>query len=55
VLIFQSHENTLALSFSGSALTGLNGTIYAPSALLSLTGSAQLQQGLVVGMLSVSG
>jgi hypothetical protein len=55
VLIFQSHENTLALSFSGSAMTGLNGTIYAPSALLSLTGSAQLQQGLVVGMLSVSG
>jgi hypothetical protein len=55
VLIFQSHENTLALSFSGGALTGLNGTIYAPSAPLSLTGSAQLQQGLVVGMLIVSG
>jgi hypothetical protein len=36
-------------------MTGLNGTIYAPSALLSLTGSAQLQQGMVVGMLSVSG
>jgi hypothetical protein len=55
VLIFQSHENTLALSFSGNAMTGMSGTIYAPSALLSLTGSAQLQQGLVVGMLSVSG
>jgi hypothetical protein len=55
VLIFQSHENTLALSLSGNAMTGMSGTIYAPSALLSLTGSAQLQQGLVVGMLSVSG
>jgi hypothetical protein len=55
VLIFQSHQNTLALSLSGNALTGMNGTIYAPSALLSLTGSAQLQQGLVVGTLSVSG
>jgi hypothetical protein len=55
VLIFQSRENTLALSLSGNALSGMSGTIYAPSALLSLTGSAQLQQGLVVGMLSVSG
>jgi hypothetical protein len=55
ILIFQSHENTLALSLSGNALSGMNGTIYAPSALLSLNGSAQLQQGLVVGTLSVSG
>jgi hypothetical protein len=55
VLIFQSHQNTLALSLSGNALTGLNGTIYAPSAALSLSGNAQLQQGLVVGTFSVSG
>jgi hypothetical protein len=43
------------MSLSGTAMSGMNGTIYAPSALLSLTGSALLQQGLVVGMFSVSG
>jgi streptogramin lyase len=55
VLIFQSRQNTRALSISGSILTGLNGTIYAPSALLSLSGDAQLQSLLDVGMLNVSG
>jgi hypothetical protein len=36
-------------------MTGINGTIYAPNALLSLSGGGQLQAPLDVGMLSVSG
>jgi CSLREA domain-containing protein len=55
VLIFQSRQNTRALSISGSIMTGLNDTIYAPNALLSLSGGGQLQAALDVGMLSVSG
>jgi CSLREA domain-containing protein len=55
VLIFQSRENTRALSISGSIMTGVSGTIYAPNALLSLSGGGQLQAALDVGMLSVSG
>jgi hypothetical protein len=55
ILIFQSRQNTRALSISGSILTSMNGTIYARSALLSLSGGAQLQSLLDVGMLNVSG
>jgi titin len=55
ILIFQSHQNTRALSISGSIMTGMYCTIYAAKALLSLSGGAQLQSLLDVGMLSVSG
>jgi streptogramin lyase len=55
LLIFQSRENTRALSISGSILTQLYGTVYAKNALLSLSGQGQLQAMLDVGMLSVSG
>ena len=55
ILIFQSRQNTRALSFSGNAMLGMTGTIYAPSALLSMSGNAQLQNPLVVGMLNLSG
>jgi hypothetical protein len=55
VLIFQSRQNTRALSISGNALAGMTGTIYAPSALLSLSGNAQLQSPLIVGALNLSG
>jgi hypothetical protein len=55
ILIFQSAQNTRALSFSGSAMLGMSGVIYAPSALLTMSGSAQLQNPLVVGMLNLSG
>jgi len=55
VLIFQSHQNTRALSFSGNAMAGMNGTIYAPNALLSMSGNCQLQSSLDVGMLNLSG
>jgi CRISPR/Cas system type I-B associated protein Csh2 (Cas7 group RAMP superfamily) len=59
VLIFQPADNTRALSLSGNAplATGaLNGTVYAPSALLAITGNAQLRtMSLVVNRLTVSG
>jgi hypothetical protein len=55
VLIFQSRQNTRALSFSDKARGGMSGTIYAPSALLSMSGNSQLQNPLIVGMLNLSG
>jgi hypothetical protein len=55
LLIFQSRQNTRALSFSGNAMAGMTGTIYAPSALLSMSGNASLQSPLVVGTLNLSG
>jgi hypothetical protein len=55
ILIFQSRQNTRALSFSGNAMAGMGGTIYAANALLSLSGNASLTNPLVVGMLNLSG
>jgi hypothetical protein len=55
VAIFQSRANTRALSFSGNAMSGISGIIYAPSALLSFSGNSQLQSALDVGMLNLSG
>jgi hypothetical protein len=55
ILIFQSRQNTRALSFSGNALAGMTGVIYAPNALLSMSGNATLQSALDVGMLNLSG
>ena len=55
ILIFQSRQNTRALSFSGNAMLGMTGTIYAANALLSMSGNSQLQNSLDVGMLNLSG
>jgi hypothetical protein len=55
VLIFQSRDNTATLSLNASAAVGLNGTIYAPSALLSLGGSSQLKTPAIVNMLTLNG
>jgi hypothetical protein len=55
LLIFQSRQNTRALSFSGNAMAGMTGTIYAANALLSMSGNAALQNPLVVGTLNLSG
>jgi CSLREA domain-containing protein len=54
VVIFQSRQNTRALALGSKALSGLGGTIYAPSALLSLGSPGPVPQGLVVDMLNVS-
>jgi hypothetical protein len=55
IVIFQSRENTRALSLGGGTIGGLSGAIYAANALLSLGGGGHLQNGLVVGTLSLSG
>ena len=55
VLIFQPSANSKALSFSGNAMAGLTGTVFAPSAQLLLSGNAELKDTLVVDMLSMSG
>src|SRR5439155_474834 len=55
ILIFQSRQNSRALTFSGNAMAGMGGTIYAASALLSMSGNARLQNPLIVGMLNLSG
>jgi hypothetical protein len=55
IVIFQSRQNTRALSFSGTAMAGVTGLIYAPNALLSMSGNASLQSALDVGMLNLSG
>jgi hypothetical protein len=55
ILLAQPLENTRALAFSGNAMLGMGGVIYAPSALLTMSGNAQLQNPLVVGMLNLSG
>jgi predicted outer membrane repeat protein len=55
ILIFQSRQNTRALSLSGNATAGMSGTIYAANALLSMSGSASLISPLIVGMLNLSG
>jgi hypothetical protein len=61
IVVFQSRDNTRAISLSGGALAGLNGgTVYAPAAMLSLSGSTQIGgsgsiSSLVVGTLSLTG
>jgi hypothetical protein len=55
ILIFQSRQNTRALSFSGTAMAGMSGVIYAANALLSMSGNASLSNPLDVGMLNLSG
>ncbi|MDB5349085.1 MAG: cya 2, partial [Planctomycetota bacterium] len=43
IFLFQSRDNARAISLSGAAAAALNGgVIYAPAALLNLSGSAQL-------------
>jgi hypothetical protein len=54
IVIFQPSANTRALSLSGN-VTGLAGTLYAPSAQVVLSGNAQLNAALVVDRLSLSG
>ena len=55
VLIFQPAANTQVLNLSGNAMTGLTGTVYAPSAQLVESGNAQLSLALVVDTLTLSG
>jgi hypothetical protein len=54
ILIFQARDNPRALSLGGNG-GGLQGVIYAPQALVAVSGNAQLQASLVVSMLQFSG
>jgi hypothetical protein len=61
-VIFQSRDNSHAISISGAAATGLGGgTVYAPAATLNLSGSTQLggagqaSSTLIVNELTLSG
>jgi hypothetical protein len=43
ILLFQSRDNTRAIALSGAAVANIDGgVVYAPAALLNLSGSAQL-------------
>jgi hypothetical protein len=55
ILIFQSRDNTQALSLNASSVVGVNGIIYAPAALLSLSGSSQLKSPALVDQLTLNG
>jgi hypothetical protein len=54
-LIDQPSANTQTLSFSGNAMAGVSGTIYAAGAALSESGNAQLNSALDVNTLNISG
>jgi hypothetical protein len=55
VLLFQARDNTSTISLGASSALGLIGTIYAPTALLSLGGSSTFADAAIVSMLSVNG
>jgi hypothetical protein len=57
ILIFQPSENTKAVAFSGNAMQGIAGMIYAPSAQLTESGNAQIgtNMSMVVNTLSITG
>jgi hypothetical protein len=55
VLIFQARDNTRALSLSGNAMQGITGIIYAPAALLTMSGNSQESLQLIVNQLKLSG
>ena len=54
-VIFQSRDNTQALTLSGNGVANISGSIYAANAALSLSGNGHLEDALVIGTLSISG
>ena len=54
IVIFQSRDNTKALTLSGNA-SGMTGTIYAPAAQLAESGNAALNAAVVVDTMTISG
>ena len=60
ILIFQDRNNAKALTFSGNAMQGMAGTIYAPAAQLAESGNAQIGStsnpvSIIVDTLTLSG
>src|SRR5262249_10917483 len=56
ILLFQPGDNTRALAFAAKAVGSLTGVIYAPKALVSISGNAALSSAtFVVSELALSG
>jgi hypothetical protein len=55
VVLFQARDNSRAIALGGNAVTGIGGTLYAPQALLTVGGSAQVGGSLVVNRLQLTG
>ncbi len=60
ILIYQARDNAKALTFSGNAMQGISGTIYAAAAQLTESGNAQIGSSsnpisIVVDTLTMSG
>jgi hypothetical protein len=55
LVLFQARDNNRAVSLGGNAVSGIAGTVYAPAALLTIGGNAQVTGSLVVNRLQLSG
>jgi hypothetical protein len=55
LVIFQTTDNKQPITLGGSATGAITGTIYAPSAALTVSNGAVVQGGLIVDTLAVSG
>ncbi len=55
LLFIQPAANTHVLTYSGNAMAGVSGTIYAPSAGLVESGDAQLNASIIVDTITLSG
>jgi streptogramin lyase len=55
LVLFQARDNTRAIALGGNAVSGIVGTLYAPAALLTVGGNAQLTVSFVVNRLQLSG
>jgi hypothetical protein len=55
ILVFQDPANTKALSITGNGALGLNGTIYAPTATLTVSGNSTSQVTAVADKIAISG
>ena len=55
ILFFQARANASTISITDSATVTLSGTIYAPEAVLSISGSGQVQGALDVTKLQIGG
>jgi len=54
LILFQARDNNKAISISGNS-SGMEGTIYAPAAILTLSGNAQANGSLIVNRLNLTG
>ncbi|HEY2785006.1 MAG TPA: choice-of-anchor Q domain-containing protein [Fimbriiglobus sp.] len=56
ITLFQARDNNLAITFSGSAQSGINGFLYAQKALVNLSGSnTTVRMGIIADRLNTSG